>query len=108
VFEFYNGGDPSVERAESGWGVPALQSQWDLIPNESEFEQQKLRVLLAELELESSPLQFNPFLGEETVATTWNTQMDRALSGELTFDEALMNVESEVNAAIQDGIDRLL
>jgi multiple sugar transport system substrate-binding protein len=108
VFEFYNGGDPSVERAESGWGVPALESQWELIPNESEFEQQKLRVLLAELELESSPLQFNPFIGEETVATTWNTQMDRALSGELTFDEALMNVESEVNAAIQDGIERLL
>ena len=108
VFEFYNGGPPSVERAASGWGVPALKSQYELMPNETEYQQQKLRVLLGELALETSPLQFNPFIGEETAATTWNSQMDRALSGEMTFDEALMNVESEVNAAIQDGVERLL
>jgi len=80
---------------------------YELIPNETEYEQQKLRVLLAELELETSPLQFNPYLGEETVATAWNSNMDRALTGELSFDEALANVESEVNQAIQDGLDRL-
>jgi len=41
------------------------------------------------------------------VATAWNSNMDRALTGELSFDEALANVESEVNQAIQDGLDRL-
>lgn len=107
VFEYYNGGAPAVERAGSGWGVPAQISMYELIPNETEYEQQKLRVLLAELELETSPLQFNPYLGEETVATAWNSNMDRALTGELSFDEALANVESEVNQAIQDGLDRL-
>ena len=107
VFEWYNGGPPAVERAGSGWGVPALVSMYDLIPNETEYQQQKLRVLLGELDLQTSPLQFNPYLGEETVATAWNSQMDRALTGELTFDEALANVESEVNAAVQDGIERL-
>ncbi len=107
VFEYYNGEEPARERAASGWGVPGLESMYDLIPNETEYEQQKLRVLMGELALETSPLQFNPFLGEEAVATTWNSQMDRALTGELTFDEALANVESQVNAAIQDGIERL-
>lgn len=107
VFEYYNGGAPAVERAGSGWGVPALISMYDLMPNETAYEQQKLRVLLGELDLATSPLQFNPYLSETAVATTWNTQMDRALVGEITFDEALRNVESEVNAAIQDGLERL-
>jgi multiple sugar transport system substrate-binding protein len=107
VFEYYNGGAPAVERAGSGWGVPALESMYPLIPDETEFQQQKLRVLMGELALAPPPLQFNPYLGEEAVATTWNAQMDRALTGELTFDEALANIESQVNASIQDGIERL-
>jgi multiple sugar transport system substrate-binding protein len=108
VFEYYNAGAPSVERAGSGWGVPALKSQYDLMPNTSEYEQQKMRVLLGELELNTSPLQFNPFLGETTVADSWGTQLDRALAGEFTFDEMLATIEDEVNAAIKDGVDRIL
>jgi multiple sugar transport system substrate-binding protein len=108
VFEYYNAGQPAIERAGSGWGVPALISMYDLMPNTTEYEQQKLLVLQAELDLNTSPLQFNPFLGETTVADSWNTQLDRALMGEITFDEMVANVESEVNAAIQDGVDRLL
>lgn len=108
VFEFYNAGGPATERAGSGWGVPALKSMYEQMPSSTEYEQQKLAVLLAELDLDTSPLQFNPFIGETTVADTWNTQLDRALQGEFSFDEMLESVESEVNAAIQDGIDRLL
>jgi multiple sugar transport system substrate-binding protein len=108
VFEFYNAGPPAVERAASGWGVPALKSLYDQMPNNTEYEQQKLRVLLDELTLDSSPLQFNPFLGATTVADSWNTQLDRTLNGEITFEDALANVEAEVNAAIQDGVDRII
>lgn len=108
VFEFYNAGGPAIERAGSGWGVPALKSQYDKMPNSTEYEQQKLQVLLAELALETPPLQFNPFLGETTVADSWNAHLDRALAGEFTFDEMLANVESEVNTAITEGVDRIL
>jgi multiple sugar transport system substrate-binding protein len=108
VFEYYNAEEPALERAQSGWGVPALKSMYELIPNETEYEQQKLKVLLDELALETSPLQFNPFLGETTVADSWNTHLDRSLQGEFTFEEMLTLVENEVNAAIQDGVDRLL
>jgi multiple sugar transport system substrate-binding protein len=108
VFEFYNAGQPAVDRAGSGWGVPALMSMYELMPNKTEYEQQKLRVLQGELTLETPPLQFNPFLGETTVADSWNVQVNRALQGEITFDEVVANVESEINTAIQDGIQRIL
>jgi multiple sugar transport system substrate-binding protein len=107
VFEWYMGKEPAIDRATSGWGVPALKSMYDLVPNETEFEQQKYRVLQAELALETTPLQFNPFLGEGAVRDSWTKNLEQALLGTITFDECLANVEAEVNAAIQDGIDRL-
>jgi len=107
VFEWYMGEQPALDRAKSGWGVPALKSMYDLIPNETEYEQQKFRVLQAELALETTPLQFNPFLTEGTIPDSWTKNLEQALLGAITFDECLANVEAEVNAAIRDGIDRI-
>jgi multiple sugar transport system substrate-binding protein len=107
VFEWHMGKEPAIARAISGWGVPALKSMYDLMPNSTEYEQQKFRVLQAELTLETTPLQFNPFLGEGAVRDSWTKNLEQALLGTITFDECLANVEAEVNAAIQDGIDRL-
>lgn len=108
VFEWYNAGGPSIARAKSGWGVPALKSQWQLIPKETDFQQQANKVLEGELALDSPPIQFNPFIGETVVADSWAKNLDLALTGNITFDELLANVESEVNLAISEGIDRIL
>jgi multiple sugar transport system substrate-binding protein len=106
VFEWYNGKEPAQARASSGWGVPALKSMYDLMPNETEFEQQKRRVLQGELDLETPPVQFNPYIGAEVVAQTWNLYLEQALSGDMTLDDLLATVEEEVNVAIQEGLER--
>jgi multiple sugar transport system substrate-binding protein len=107
VFEFYNAGAPSVERAGSGWGVPALKSQWPLIPQTTDFQKQAYRVLQGELALVAPPLQFNPFVGETVVPDSWAKNLDQALNGDITFDEMVANIESEVNLSIKDAIDRM-
>jgi multiple sugar transport system substrate-binding protein len=107
VFEWYMGGQPAIDRATSGWGVPALKSLYNLIPQGTEFEQQKFRVLQAELELETTPLQFNPFLSEGAIPDTWSRNLEQALLGAISFDDCLANVEAEVNTAIQDGVSRI-
>ena len=106
VFEWYNGKEPAEARAASGWGVPALKSMYDMMPNETEFDQQKRRVLQGELDLETPPVQFNPFIGAEVVANTWLLYLEQALSGDMTLDELLMTVEEEVNVAIDEGMER--
>jgi len=108
VFEFYNGEEPSVERAGSGWGVPALKSQLSMIPQETDFQKQVYGVLQAELALEVEPMQFNPFVGETVVPNSWSKFLDQALNGDITFDELVTNMEAEVNLAIQESIDRLM
>jgi multiple sugar transport system substrate-binding protein len=103
LFEWYNGGALAKERASSGWGVPALKSMLDLIPKETDFQKQCLEVLNGELALQTSPLQFNPYLSEMDVSNSWKTQLEQALGGGISFDELLVNVQNEINLTISDN-----
>ena len=107
VFEYYNAEEPAIERAKSGWGVPALKSMYDLMPNETDFDQQKRRVLQGELDLETPPVQFNPYLPATAVADLWIQYLEQALTGAMTFDDLLENVEMEVNILIEEGIENV-
>jgi multiple sugar transport system substrate-binding protein len=108
VFEYYHAGAPAVDRAGSGWGVPAFKSWNDKIPQESDFQKQAFEVLKGELDLDSKPLQFNPFIGETVVSEAWSKYLDQALVGDITFEEMIAGVEEETNLAISEGIDRLV
>ena len=107
VFEWYMGGQPSIDRAGSGWGVPALKSQWALMPNNTPFQKQVQKVLTGELAVNDVTMQYNPFLGENTFYNAWNLHLNEALTGTITFDELCSKVESDVNTAISEGVSRL-
>ncbi len=103
VFEWYNGEEPAQERAGSGWGVPALKSLYAKMPTTSPFQQQVQTILKGELALGTTPLQFNPYVGESTVPNAWLQYLAQAVTGSLTFDQMLTSIETDVNAAIADG-----
>jgi multiple sugar transport system substrate-binding protein len=107
VFEWYNGLQPAVDRAKSGWGVPGLKSMYSLMPTEGDYRQQVSKVLNAELPYSENSIQFNPFLGETIVSDSWTKNLDQALRGTLTVDDLIKNVENDTNQAIKDGIDRI-
>jgi multiple sugar transport system substrate-binding protein len=108
VFEYYNGGQPAIDRAKSGWGVPGLKSQLELIPQTTDFQKQANKVLQAELAQTVAPLQFNPFIGESDVSNSWSKNLDIALRGEIDFDTVLANIEAEINQSIKDGITAIM
>ncbi len=108
VFEWYNGGDPSVTRAKSGWGVPALKSQQSMIPQDTDFQKQVYKVLQGELALATPPMQFNPFVGETVVADSWSKNLDIVLKGDGKVETLMANIEAEVNLSIKDAIDRMM
>jgi multiple sugar transport system substrate-binding protein len=107
VFEWYNGGQPALDRFASGWGVPSLVSKYNLVPTATPFQQQANTVLQEELKYASQPLQFNPYLSGNTFATVWTKYLEGALRGETTFEQFVQQVEQEVNQAIIDGKDRI-
>jgi multiple sugar transport system substrate-binding protein len=103
VFEQYMGGKPAQDRAKSGWGVPGLKSLYTQMPQETAFQKQVQKVLQTELTKADFVLQFNPYIGEETFATSWKKNLEPALKGQITFDKFVGNIEAEVNTAIADG-----
>jgi multiple sugar transport system substrate-binding protein len=107
VFEWYNGGKIALDRFASGWGVPSLTSKYNLIPTQSDFQKQASAVLQGELQYSTTPIQFNPYLSGDVFSKVWAKHLETALRGQATFDQMLQNVESEVNAAIQDGKDKI-
>jgi multiple sugar transport system substrate-binding protein len=108
VFEDYMAGQAAVDRAKSGWGVPAQKSMWNLMPTETDFDKQVQKVLAGELDVSDKALQFNPFLGEGQFANSWNTHLNEALTDtSVGFDGLMSALEKDVNEFISEGISRL-
>jgi multiple sugar transport system substrate-binding protein len=104
VFEWYMGKEPAVDRAKSGWGVPALKSQMNLLPQGTDFQKNCYKILQGELALDTPPLQFNPFIGEDVVLNAFNKYLDQYLRKRIKFDELLKGMTTEVNQTIKDGV----
>jgi len=110
VFEWYNAKEPAVNRAASGWGIPALQSMYAKIPKDGTYRSQVWGVLEEEMKFSDTAVRFNPYLqgGEPGVVASLFLQFyEQALNGEITFDELVQKLEAETNIAIQDGIDQI-
>jgi multiple sugar transport system substrate-binding protein len=107
LFEYYNGDQPAIDRAMGGWGVPALKSLVPQLPQDSDYHRQCYKVLQDELALNTPPLQFNPFIGESTVSDAYLKHLDQFLKDQISFDDMINNITSEVNLAIREGIDRI-
>lgn len=104
VIEYYSAGKPATDRAVTGWGVPLLKSQFSLLPQDTEYQQQRYRVLEAELAKAERALPYNPYVAELTEAAAI---IQTALEGQITPQQALEEIEFATNEAIRDTIDRM-
>lgn len=105
LFEYYMAGEPAIARAQAGWGVPALRSLFQYMSAPTEWQQQWLDTVNWELEnADTTPRRINPYYPTETFNTIWYTQLEQYLNGQITIEEAINNLDTEVNQAIADGI----
>jgi multiple sugar transport system substrate-binding protein len=107
VFEWYNGQEPALARAQSGWGVPGLKSLYEAMPQTTPFQKNCFQVLMDEIEDCDceSPILACPF-GDPGFATSWTKNLDLALREQISLEEMLLNIETEVNNNLQDLISR--
>ncbi len=108
-FEWETAKEPGIDGAKSGWGCPALKSQYKYMPNETPFDKQVQKVLQEDMaKYAGFVLQYCPFYDAQTLnGTVWPENLQRHLLGEITFDEMLKNIENRNNEVIKEGIDRL-
>jgi multiple sugar transport system substrate-binding protein len=103
VMEYFIAGQPAVDRAKSGWGLPGLQSMWKYLPTD-----QKQAAELAQQEMEFVvPLQDSPYLSVDQ----WNPELDKGIQagiqGQMTAEEIGKSVEDRMNTLLAQGKDQL-
>ena len=110
VFEWFMGKEPSVARASSGWGLPALKSQLELTPKDGPLSSQAWETIQGELDYAEDTLQFNPYLagGEPMVpGQVFLQDWEQVLTGAMSEAELLAKIEEETNLALEEGLDRI-
>jgi len=107
VFEWFLGaGKQAEDRAKGGWGLPAFRSMMDLLPSETDFDKQALRVTMDEIENSSQVyVQMNPYVNYAAVESLINKYCDPIYFGESTIDEALPLLERDIQLLIQEGME---
>jgi multiple sugar transport system substrate-binding protein len=104
-YEDYNGGQPAIDRAKSGWGVPALKSMFQYIPQATNVDKQFYEVLNWEIQNDNmTPVQVNPYYSRDVFSNSWNSGLDQYLKGTMTFDAVIDKLEADCNKAISDGM----
>lgn len=105
--EWYAAGKPAAERARKGWGYPLLRSMESLLPRETGFDRQRLRVAQASLTLPVAQLPAYPYRSIlPAFNRSWTQNMALAKSGKIGFAAFASNLQEDVNLAIQDDVTK--
>ena len=93
-------------RAKAGFGLPVLRSNTALLPQERPVDAQAFEVVSLEAEI-AIPLQFNRYYDDSVFSNSYNQYLQSYIKGSMTIDEMASRIESDVNAAIQDGVSQV-
>jgi multiple sugar transport system substrate-binding protein len=105
LFEYYMAGQPAIDRASSGWGVPALKSLMTHMDTPTDWQKQFLATVNWEIaNADTTARRLDPYYSTNTFNDIWSAQLEQYLNGTITIDQAITNLDTEVNKAIADGM----
>lgn len=106
VFEWYMGGEPGIERAKTGWGIPPLKSLQGLLPEETEFDKVRKQIALEEVKYMKPP-QLSPYVRLQVYSTNWNAAKQAVLAGDIDLDQAVDMFFEAMNEALELGKEEI-
>jgi multiple sugar transport system substrate-binding protein len=106
VLEWFTMGQPGIDRASSGWGLPGVESLWSHIPTEKPYQQQALDLVKEEVEF-VVPLSDSPYVSGLQWSALLNTEIAAGIAGEKTAKEIAATLQSEVQGLLDQGVDQL-
>ena len=105
-YEHFMAEEPAELRAKNGWGLPAYKSWFDRLPKSTPHSQRAFTTIENEIK-KMVTLNFNPYLGEDTVNQVWKAAIEKALRANTAADEVLADATKEINTLIQEGKDAI-
>lgn len=97
--EYFMAGAPAMERAKSGWGLPALKSLWPHVPQQLPYQQEALKTSQNELKY-LGLVPDSPYVN----IGNWITELDKQLQGVITGKNSV----ADACAKVTDSINKLL
>lgn len=106
VMEFFMAGQPAVDRAASGWGLPVLKSLWDQLPTGLPFQAQAAETAKLDADAVIS-LPDSPYMDAAVFMGALDAAVMSVVNGDATVSSALATLQDEVNKALAQGKDQL-
>jgi len=106
LMEYFMAGPPAVERATSGWGLPALKSLLPKLPQDLPYQKDAYKTAQAELAYNVA-MPDSPYVTSGNWVTTLNQYVDLAARKKITVDVAAQKVTDDINKLLKQGKDRI-
>lgn len=100
---WYTAGGQAKERAQAGWGYPALRSYVKLLPQETAWDKQVYGVVKSEAEV-SPVVRFDRYYDDSVFTDSYNKHLQDYIKGTITIKQLGSAIEADVDAAIADGV----
>lgn len=98
MVEWYGGGDAARTRTRQGRGIPALKSMVNLLPQDEPWQKQMYQAVQIELRRsEHAAVQFSPTIRLDAFIEAWFKAESSFLKGEISLENMIRAVESQLN-----------
>jgi multiple sugar transport system substrate-binding protein len=104
-YSWYLTGERAQTNAKTGSGFPVVEADAALLPKTQPVDVQALEVASSEAKV-APALQFNRYYDDAVFTNSYNKNLQKYVAGSLTIEEMAKNIEADVKAAIQDGVDQ--
>jgi multiple sugar transport system substrate-binding protein len=104
-YSWYLTGERAQSNAKTGSGFPVVEADAALLPKTQPVDAQALEVASAEAKV-APALQFNRYYDDAVFTNSYNKNLQKYVAGGMTIEEMATNIETDVKAAIQDGVDQ--
>ncbi len=104
--EYFTSGTLGTARVKGGTGLPALKSQFALLPNTQAFQKQALAVVNSELPYQTT-LTFSPYVTSGAVSTALLQYLTPVIKGQGSVAQAAQQLTDAVNLLLQQGASQI-
>ncbi|WP_062525940.1 extracellular solute-binding protein [Demequina rhizosphaerae] len=106
VLEYFMGGEPAAERAQTGWGLPILESLWEELPSEQPYQEQAKEAALVEAEY-VKPLPDSPYVQLSQWDQIVDAEITAGIKGEKDAAQVASSIQEQMNTLLAQGKDQL-
>jgi multiple sugar transport system substrate-binding protein len=107
VFEWYTAGEYGIHRAKTGWGIPAVYSLHQYLPEDNKFNKSRKAIALDDAKY-FVPWYASTLIRSESVwAGAWSAGIDDYVQGKISADVLVDRFNAYMNEELKAGKEEL-